>query len=158
MSDNTKAGIILLAVIFLLGTVPYLGVIIAGIMIAVYLVYWWKNTPYYLSKQKIGTVDAEFYEENKKLSQFLLAKNDYMNSAEWKTKRSKVLFYANYMCELCLSTENLEVHHLSGYNKIPNESLSDLACLCRSCHQKQHDYYGYPKTYKDYMEWSTTLY
>jgi len=39
-------------------------------------------------------------------------------------------------CELCGSTKYLCVHHLD-HNRYNND-ISNLQCLCKSCHQKHH--------------------
>jgi hypothetical protein len=108
-------------------------------------------------KKKVVTANSIFYDDAKKRSRFLMCKQDYFNSQTWKEKRHRLLTDRGFKCDLCESTGRLEVHHISGYNRIPNEFLSDLTCLCRSCHQLQHDHYGYPDTYKDYMTWSAPL-
>ena len=92
-----------------------------------------------------------------KLANFQFMKTAYLKSDQWQDKRKSVLFRANFQCESCGSPGKLEIHHMSGYNKIPNEPLSDLACLCRNCHQYQHNHYSYPLTYEDYMEWNAPL-
>ena len=97
---------------------------------------------------KLGTSD---------LAHFMFVKAKYLRSDEWAHKRSLVLERDNYQCKKCGSTRSLAFHHLSGYNLIPKESITCLVTLCSKCHQKQHDKFGYPQTYKEYMNWSVYL-
>ena len=91
------------------------------------------------------------------LTHFMFVKAKYLRSDEWVYKRSLVLERDNHQCKKCGSTRNLAVHHLSGYNLIPKEPITCLVTLCSKCHQKQHDKFGYPQTYKEYMNWSVYL-
>jgi 5-methylcytosine-specific restriction endonuclease McrA len=84
-------------------------------------------------------------------------KSKYLKSQEWKDKRTLVLKRDHYKCKSCKSYNNLEVHHLSGYSDIPNESIESLVTLCRSCHQAWHDKHGYPETYQDYIDWNHSI-
>ena len=38
-------------------------------------------------------------------------------------------------CEICGSTQNLDIHHIDG--NYQNNELDNLICLCRSCHMKE---------------------
>ena len=38
-------------------------------------------------------------------------------------------------CEICGSTQNLDIHHIDG--NYQNNELDNLVCLCRSCHMKE---------------------
>ena len=69
-------------------------------------------------------------------------KIEYMKSDKWSAKRELVLKRDCYKCCSCNNTSNLEVHHLT-YKRLGNERLKDLAVVCRTCHQKIHDMYGY---------------
>jgi len=98
--------------------------------------------------------DISYQEDQKKLSQFLMMKRDYLSSSVWDKKRKAVLSRDNYTCQYCGTTGlALDVHHRSGYNLIPNEPLSCLVAICRSCHTEEHDLRGYPQTYQEYMTW-----
>lgn len=63
--------------------------------------------------------------------------DQYLQSKEWKQKRSEVLFRDGYCCQLCGDEENLRVHHLT-YNRVGNEALFDLVTLCSHCHANEH--------------------
>ena len=82
-------------------------------------------------------------------------KQQYLESKKWKDKRKQVLKRDNYKCTSCgASGVPLSVHHTSGYNLIPNEPIDCLKALCESCHTLEHKLYGFPQTYKEYMEWN----
>ena len=91
------------------------------------------------------------------LTHFMFVKAQYLRSDEWAYKRSLVLDRDNHQCKKCGSTRSLQVHHLSGYSQLPKEPITCLVTLCSKCHQKQHDKFGYPQTYKEYMNWSVYL-
>lgn len=62
--------------------------------------------------------------------------SDYLNSPEWKAKRLLVLQRDKYLCQSCLLTKAIQVHHktyefcdLKG-----NEPCFDLFSVCLPCH------------------------
>lgn len=63
----------------------------------------------------------------------------FLNTIYWKVVAKKVKERAGYRCQLCNSSENLNVHHRSyrnhGYEVL---HLEDLICLCHECHEKHH--------------------
>ena len=61
----------------------------------------------------------------------------YLLSDEWAQIRIDLFNHRGKQCELCLSKNKLEVHHLT-YKNIFNEEPEDLMILCKSCHKKQH--------------------
>ena len=70
-------------------------------------------------------------------------KKAYLSSNKWNTIRKSILKRDAYTCQGCLATDTpLEVHHLS-YSNFTKENQEDLVSLCRKCHQRQHDTYGY---------------
>lgn len=69
----------------------------------------------------------------------------HMDSPYWKQLKLDRLALANNQCELCKSTHFLQLHHTS-YIRLGCEKLSDVTILCDSCHQLQHDHYGYDRT------------
>lgn len=102
--------------------------------------------------------EPEDMSEHTKLMDFREMKTAYIYSSVWNDKRKSILKRANYTCEGCGCSEGvLSVHHLKDYKLIPNEKGNALVALCESCHQYQHDYYGYPSTYAEYMEWNAPL-
>jgi hypothetical protein len=67
-------------------------------------------------------------------------KQYYLSSAQWLMKRLSVK-HRDKVCVAC-GQPGTEVHHLH-YRNWKKEPLKDLVLLCRSCHQLQHDKYGY---------------
>lgn len=100
-------------------------------------------------KEKINSVDnynckvPSTYNGN----QFMSAeeKATYLQSIAWDNLRKLTFFLANYKCQHCGSTDNLECHHTT-YERLGNEKYGDLKCLCRKCHQAVHDKLGYDRT------------
>ena len=74
--------------------------------------------------------------------QYFISKKKYLRSPEYRAKRIIVLKRDNYTCRGCGTTEQLEVHHTT-YKRLGNEKLTDLVTVCRNCHQRIHDKYGY---------------
>lgn len=67
---------------------------------------------------------------------------DYINSAEWSRKRSRVMMRARQgaafpMCEGCGDRPATEVHHLT-YQNLGEEFLWELAAVCDHCHERLH--------------------
>ncbi len=62
----------------------------------------------------------------------------------WGPARIVALEEANYKCEECGATVDLEVHHieplehLEERNDSPKNIQSNLKALCRDCHKKAH--------------------
>ena len=110
---------------------------------------------YLMDTRKIEKIDPDIDEE---FAYFMFMKSQYLHSKEWDTKRRTCLILHKYRCARCnCDNESLEVHHTSGYNLIPHEPQKVLVALCRNCHEIQHKKYGFPSTYKEYMEWNAPL-
>lgn len=64
---------------------------------------------------------------------------DFLKTPYWNAIAENVKKKANYRCQMCNSTENLNVHHRS-YQNHGNElhHMEDLICLCKECHTKYH--------------------
>lgn len=157
MNYNYVAGTILFLILLFSVTIPWFGVFFWGFIFLAIFLDWLstRNTPpapIYDLDHTLSDYHPSISEEAR-YANFMMLKSSYMHSLEWKNKRMEVLLNCNFTCQACGSTGALEIHHISGYNQIPNESLRNLSCLCRDCHQRQHDHYGYPQTYKDYMNW-----
>jgi hypothetical protein len=65
------------------------------------------------------------------------AYNWYLETAEWRAKREKVLRRAQYQCEGCGDRPASQVHHIS-YAHVTDEFLWELRAVCESCHAKLH--------------------
>jgi hypothetical protein len=76
-------------------------------------------------------------------SYLFVNKIEYLKSAEWQTLRKSTLKRDNYACQSCGATGvPLEVHHLT-YQRLGKERPSDVISLCRVCHERQHQHYGF---------------
>jgi len=63
---------------------------------------------------------------------------DYLRSPRWRDLRAKVLARAGGLCEGCLTTPAVQVHHLT-YEHIGNEFAFELRALCDQCHHRLHE-------------------
>lgn len=63
---------------------------------------------------------------------------EYLLTPEWQEKRKQVLDHAKHRCQICNSSESLNVHHRT-YERRGNEDLADLTVLCKNCHSQFHD-------------------
>lgn len=105
-------------------------------------------------KPKVDLPPLEIDHNQNQLTMFMWKKTEYLLSKEWKLKRIQVKERDNHSCQLCGATEDLHVHHMSGYNLIPNEPIDCLVTLCKICHKAEHDRVGFPKNYSDYMSFN----
>jgi 5-methylcytosine-specific restriction endonuclease McrA len=65
-----------------------------------------------------------------------------LRDPRWQKKSQLVKVRANFKCQDCNSTRNLETHHcyyspMRERNEPWEYPLSALRCLCRSCHEKR---------------------
>ena len=68
----------------------------------------------------------------------------------------KTLKRDQYTCQCCGSKENLEAHHLDGYNWCheKREDETNSITLCKNCHSNFHSTYGYGNNTKaQFEEW-----
>lgn len=63
---------------------------------------------------------------------------DYLKTEYWQQRRKRALERAGYRCQVCASTENLEVHH-NCYDRLEHELDFDLFVMCRKHHQLYED-------------------
>ncbi len=77
---------------------------------------------------------------------FTIDKEAYLRSPQWQDIRRVILRRDQYTCCKCgIDGVPLEIHHIT-YKRLGHEHYSDLASLCRDCHQSIHDKYGYDYT------------
>lgn len=62
---------------------------------------------------------------------------EYMQSDEWKRKRTRIRRRARGWCERCLVGQRADVHHVT-YARLGHEELSDLVAVCQYCHEFLH--------------------
>jgi len=97
------------------------------------------------SKVDTSTIDYETYEIFLKgIGVSVEDKAKHLKSNYWKNLKKVVRFRADNKCEICGSKKQLELHHLH-YRTLTKENPEDVILLCRDCHQKQHNYYGYDR-------------
>jgi len=65
---------------------------------------------------------------------------EYHNQERFGGNKYKVLERDNYTCQQCGNISQLVVHHIdeSGQDEKPNNDMSNLITLCRSCHIRIH--------------------
>jgi len=76
------------------------------------------------------------------------AKLAYLQSKEWFIVKNQRLLIANYKCEYCGSTNQLQCHHVT-YERLTMEHIEDIVILCgglHGCHQRIHNLLGYNRT------------
>lgn len=64
--------------------------------------------------------------------------SEYLQTDKWKSKREKVLYRAQGLCEGCRDNPAEEVHHLN-YENVGDEFLFQLVALCSECHKRYHE-------------------
>ena len=83
-------------------------------------------------RKKKKKVVIKKYKKPKKSKYFL-----YLKSNEWANLKIDLFNKRGRICEKCLSTDKLHVHHLT-YKNIFKEEPEDLIILCMECHKKEH--------------------
>ena len=65
--------------------------------------------------------------------------SDFLKTPYWLAIAERVKIRAKNSCQVCNSTENLNVHHRSYKNHGAElYHMEDLVCLCKKCHTKYH--------------------
>jgi len=64
--------------------------------------------------------------------------SEYLKSNHWEYMRKRMLIRASYKCQICNSSEFLNVHHRTYENK-GDENYEDLVVLCNDCHRLYHN-------------------
>jgi hypothetical protein len=63
--------------------------------------------------------------------------SEYLKTEHWLKVRQEALDRSRSKCQLCASTNRLEVHH-NTYDSKGKELPEDVIVLCRKCHSKHH--------------------
>ncbi len=63
---------------------------------------------------------------------------DYLRTQDWLRRRAVKLEISEYRCQLCNSSEGLQVHHRT-YERLGCEKMGDLIVLCKECHALFHE-------------------
>jgi 5-methylcytosine-specific restriction endonuclease McrA len=61
----------------------------------------------------------------------------HINSERWERRRLRAIDEVGGACQMCGSTDRIQVHHLN-YDNLGNEKPEDLLVVCRQCHRKVH--------------------
>jgi 5-methylcytosine-specific restriction endonuclease McrA len=72
-----------------------------------------------------------------------MSREDDEEFQEWARE---VKIKDEFTCQICDSKGGfLEAHHLNSWNRFPEERylISNGRCLCKRCHKRFHDTYGY---------------
>ena len=68
-----------------------------------------------------------------------LSYKEFLQSRYWEIVRNYVRYKRGYTCELCASTERLQVHHKTyEHHGEEHDYLGDLILLCSTCHSRHH--------------------
>lgn len=68
---------------------------------------------------------------------YFMTITEYRRTPYWREMRAVMLRNANYQCQECGLTRNLELHH-KVYRGFFRERRGDLMILCRYCHETHH--------------------
>lgn len=63
---------------------------------------------------------------------------DCLLTDEWKEKAQKRIEIDRGRCQMCGTTENIHVHHLTYRNIFRENVYTDLVCLCEKHHKAVH--------------------
>ena len=66
-----------------------------------------------------------------------MAYKDYLTTKHWTELKKVIKEQYSHACSLCVSRENLHVHHRS-YTRIGREFWGDVILLCAKCHELFH--------------------
>lgn len=74
---------------------------------------------------------------------------EFLRGNEWRKFAADVKKDSGYQCELCGSSERLEVHHIIYDHKTNLMNKQDVICLCKRCHVASHRMLAkYKETFK----------
>ena len=59
-------------------------------------------------------------------------------SADYQVLRDQVLKRDGWRCQLCGTSNNLEVHHIKSRGRLGDDRLQNLIALCATCHATFH--------------------
>ncbi len=61
---------------------------------------------------------------------------EYLQTAHWRKLRDAKRKESGMCCEVCNSTERIEIHHRTYHRG--SESMADLIAVCHACHETHH--------------------
>jgi 5-methylcytosine-specific restriction endonuclease McrA len=78
---------------------------------------------------------------------------EQLQDDRWKLRREEILRRDWWMCQVCMSTKNLQVHHKQYLEGLMAWEYEDryLTTLCKNCHSLEHDkvYVSKPLSIRD---------
>lgn len=100
------------------------------------------------SKQYVQELTKDFLKDSQEYfdeqeARFNKTYHAYLKTVQWEKLKFAVYERDNYRCRQCkksLAKMNGNVHHTT-YANVYNESIDDLALVCKDCHQLIHLYY-----------------
>jgi len=79
------------------------------------------------------------YKEYLKQQYEKMSYKEYLQTDWWKWIKSQKIKQVRYKCQKCGKTNTILFVHHNNYKKgRGNEQLSDLSCVCKSCHDRKH--------------------
>jgi len=77
----------------------------------------------------------------------MMTYEEQLLTPEWKSRRAEILERDWYMCQKCMSSKNLQVHHKKYIDGLMAWEYSDwyLITLCGTCHKNEHEIKGIEK-------------
>lgn len=85
------------------------------------------DTSYELGNDNI--IDLELHKTQSLMFISAESKLAYLQSPQWHILKTKRLIIANYKCECCGSSSQLQCHHIT-YERLTRERIDDLVILC----------------------------
>lgn len=62
----------------------------------------------------------------------------YMSSPQWAEKKRQRMAIDGGRCQMCGTTENLQIHHFGYKNFTTENPWVDLVTVCENCHKNIH--------------------
>jgi 5-methylcytosine-specific restriction endonuclease McrA len=87
-------------------------------------------------RERLNNLRGKYWEQQH--TDWLKEYNKYLQSPEWREKRTLVLKRDGYICQACLDNTATQVHHKS-YQFVDlsgNEPCFDLVAICTPCHER----------------------
>ena len=89
---------------------------------------------------KLESFNVKDKKKRKKPTTVRMSYNDQLNDSRWKAFRKFIFAVRGKKCEVCGSSDALQVHHPKyKYGKMAWEyTCNDVIVVCRKCHEKIH--------------------
>ena len=101
---------------------------------------WDKN---YSNRDRWDLINNDYYIDEALISETLknLPYKEFLKTPYWKAVAQRVMYIANYSCQLCSKNKViLNIHHKTyEHHGLEHNYLEDLICLCYECHEQFHE-------------------